>query len=151
MIKCIVAVFCCMIAITIKAQEIPHEKCPDNATQEEINYCVARDFKLAEHVLDSVYNVVRTDLSYEHEEGTADYSTPDASIRNALLQSQRSWLKYRDDCSKLVKTFFEGGSMSNAQAWTFKTKLTLDRIRELKFLQKYKYGKAWPKAEWEIK
>ncbi len=112
-------------------------------TQEEVNYCVVRNYKIAEHVLDSLYHsVMSIDFS--------DPSEPDTAAKKALIQSQKSWLKYRDDVSELVRTFSDGGSMANAEAWKYRTKLILDRIRELEFFRKYYYGKTWIKIDWKI-
>ena len=151
MFKSVAIISLFVFVVTAKAQEIHHEKCPDNATQEEINYRVVRNYKIAEHALDSVYSAVLKDVSYEHEWGSSDTSEPDPNVRRALKRSQKEWLKYRDDESALVRTFFEGGSIADAVAWTYRTELTLDRIRELKLLQEFRYTKAVPKPDWEIR
>lgn len=148
--KMMVLIFSCLTTVSVKAQEIHHEKCSENSTQEETNLCVVRNYEIAEHALDSVYSAVLKDISYEHEYGSSDTSEPDLNVRRALILSQKTWLKFRDAETALVKTFFEGGSMAGAVAWKYKTQLTLDRIRELGLLRKFRYSQAVPEPNWRI-
>lgn len=114
-----------------KAQQIHHYMCSDNTTQEEMNICVAKNFKIAQQVLDSVYQDALNRLSYRTFEGKTD---TDFVSRKALIHSQDAWLKYRDYVTNLILDQYDNGSAGGAVAWTYKTKLTLDRIRELTFL-----------------
>lgn len=151
MLKSLVIIALLFFSATVNAQEIHHEQCNDNATQMEINVCVARNYEIADHTLDSVYTAVLKDISYVHEYGSSDTSRPDTDARMALIESQKTWMKFRDAETELVNTFFEGGSEAGAVARKYRTELTLDRIRELKRLQEIRYGRAVPKPDWTLK
>jgi uncharacterized protein YecT (DUF1311 family) len=146
----LIAILGCFLSITVESQEIFHQQCSELATQKEIDCCVVNNYKIVERMLDSIYNAILFDLSYIHEEGVIDRSEPAPNIKNAIIKSQRSWVKYRNDVSEVIGKLLEGGSIANAWIWTYKTKLSLDRIRELKFLQKFNYGKVSIEPDWKI-
>jgi uncharacterized protein YecT (DUF1311 family) len=112
--------------------------------------CVVTNFELADQKLDSVFRIVLEDLSYLHAENDSDTSEALPAVRNAMMRSQESWLKYRDDFAATIGRLLEGGSASNAEAWKVRTALTLDRIRELKTLQKFSYGRGQFVPNWAI-
>lgn len=124
----------------LRAQELKHENCDSAETQDEINWCVGNNYRIAEGVMDSVYDAFLAHVGYLRDSGVPDTTDPIIGARRALVQSQKAWLDYRENATKLIKSYFGTGSMANAEAWTYKTKLTLDRIRELELLQSFWNG-----------
>jgi len=132
------------------AQAIPHEDCTKSGSQTDINWCVVRNFKIADHILDSVYHLVLFDLSYEHGPDSMDTSLPDTLTKRSIIRSQQAWLKYRDEDSRVILAFYSTGSAANAESWVYKTKLTMDRINELLLLREYSYGREYYNIGWSI-
>lgn len=144
--KLIVLCLTAFMATVAYGQEIPHERCPQNATQEWIDVCVLKNYKIAQAVLDSVYQDALNRISDFTFEGKVDTFF---AARKALIQSQRAWLKYRNACTNLIIGLYLSGSDAHAVAWTYKTKLTLDRIRELTF---FAHSQAlFSKPDWRWK
>ena len=143
--KLIVLCLTAFMATVAYGQEIGHERCPENATQEEIDLCVVRNFKIAQEVLDSVYQCALNQMSHFTLDGRVDTLS---AARKALIQSQRAWLEYRNACANLILGMYLSGSSAYAVAWTYKTKLTLDRIRELTFFLHNRALYAKPDWRW---
>ena len=139
---------CFFLVLSGKAQEITHENCEGDGsksvTQEEINHCIVGNYKIAEHILDSVYHDALNHISYyTHKGGTDTFFT----VRKAFIKSQQSWVKYRNDATEVIRARYENGSAANEVAWIYKTKMTLERIKELKFQA---YNKtALAKPDWK--
>jgi len=133
-----------------RGQVVHHLDCGQKQTQREINTCAMQNFVAADGLLDSLYKSMVAEFSYARPEGSSDTTAPTPYLREALVQSQHSWYKYREDAGALISTSFDGGSAANAQACEYMTLMTLDRIRALKNLRNYLYGKQALSVDWDI-
>ena len=110
----------------MNAQELNFENCDTLDTQYAIHMCASKNFAKADSQLNVVYKNILSQL--------------EPVEKKALVKSQKSWLKYRNDSEDFIGTFSEGGSMQTTQILLYSTKLTLERTKELRFILKYKYG-----------
>ena len=153
MLKTLFILLSLVVAVGARAQELKHENCNTAGTQEEINWCVGNNYRIAEAVLDSVYRAFVAEVGYRLQNGLPDTTEPIIGAKKALIQSQKAWLEYRDHAASLIEAFFGHGSIGDAEAWTYKTKLTLDGIRELELLKSFWNGTK-PNAinpDWRVK
>ncbi|MES0812530.1 lysozyme inhibitor LprI family protein [Roseibium sp. SCPC15] len=110
------------------AQKAPD--CSNVATQMEITQCTYQEWQAADAELNTVYKsamanmrTLDSDLS-EHLKGAA----------NALQEAQRAWLPYRDKACQSYGFLARGGTMEPMLVNICLTKLTQQRVKELKEL-----------------
>ena len=122
-----------MIAPLILASAEPQWNCANPMAQQEMNYCAAQDFRVADAGLNAQWEKTAAAMKQRdadpdsRRDGRPGYFT-------TLLSAQRAWIKYRDGHCASEGYLFRGGSMEPLMVSTCKTKLTEDRTQQLKFL-----------------
>jgi uncharacterized protein YecT (DUF1311 family) len=94
--------------------------CNSVTTQIEMNECAKKDFDKADKELNEIYKK------------TMSLLTPES--RQSLISAQKKWIEYRDTSCKVYEKLYQGGSMMNMITLNSKTRLTNERIKELKIL-----------------
>ncbi len=99
--------------------------CKDPQDTMTMKLCAGRDFQKADQELNSAWAKYKTDAE------DSDKATDKHEYVDALLDSQRAWLAYRD--AECTWQGFEahGGSLENEIVATCMAKLTRDRIKQL--------------------
>ncbi|HZS48610.1 MAG TPA: lysozyme inhibitor LprI family protein [Blastocatellia bacterium] len=96
------------------------DPCDSATNQVEMNNCAEREFKAADAQLNKVYNQVMTKLEGEH--------------KTKLKEAELAWIKYRDtncDCETFLNL---GGTIYPLVYNGCLTRMTNNRIKELKDL-----------------
>lgn len=109
-------------------QAAPALNCADPQAQVEMNLCAGRAFERAD-----------ADLNREYREHVSRARAADAEPgrtgpgrHQALLESQRAWLRYRDtECERMTLQYW-GGSIAPLIHATCRTDLTRARIAQLR-------------------
>jgi uncharacterized protein YecT (DUF1311 family) len=92
------------------------DPCPGASTQEELNICAAKRFRMADDEMNRVYERIRLGLASDR--------------RVMLVQAQRVWMKYRDlDCQAEAK--FKRGSLAPTRQGFCLRDITEDRTKDL--------------------
>ncbi|MFC4256589.1 DUF1311 domain-containing protein [Altererythrobacter xixiisoli] len=117
--------------LMIAAAGSPSAACADPTTQADMNRCAGLDYEAADAELNRQWRI------------TNDYmKAADASSRGmrgrtyaaVLLDAQRAWLKYRDTHCVSAGYQARGGSMQPMLVSMCRTRLTQERIEQLKQL-----------------
>lgn len=94
--------------------------CSKATTQTEINTCSQNEYIAADKELNDIYRKVIGKLNTQQ--------------KFSLIQSQKKWIVFRDDYSKIYDLVYKGGSMATSAVVRCKTDVTRARITELKTL-----------------
>lgn len=94
--------------------------CSKASTQAEINTCSQSKLIKVDKELNNLYKAILVKL--------------DPQQKLTLIESQRKWISFRDEYSKLYKLIYSGGSLSTSAVLDCKTNQTKTRIIELKHL-----------------
>ena len=94
--------------------------CSKAATQPEIDACSLKEYNTADKELNDLYKKVTAKLN--------------AQQKLVLLQSQRKWISFRDEYSKIYGLVYEGGTVAPSAVLKSKTDITRARTQDLKFL-----------------
>ena len=94
--------------------------CSNAITQVEINNCAQKQFLIADKELNDIYKKVMPKL--------------DSKQKLVLIQSQRKWLAFREEYSKIYSLIYAGGSMSLSAVLKCKVEATRSRVDELRKL-----------------
>lgn len=115
---------------------VPEWNCDDPQVQQEMNWCAARDFAVADDRLNSQWKEVAA-LMNERDADFATYGS-DHDTREgffeSLLEAQRGWLRYRDAHCRVDGYTMRGGSMEPLLVNSCKARLTRMRTEELREL-----------------
>ena len=122
-----------LIAAAVAAQQQPD--CKDPVTQQDMNICSARDFRAADALMNREYEVVVARMKKMDQtlDRTID-SRP--GYYQALLDSQRAWLKFRDSYCVVEGYYVRGGSMEPMVVSSCYEELTKQRTEQLRNLDK---------------
>jgi len=101
-------------------------------SQLELNNNAKLKFEKKDQELKNTYNAIIALLRKRESDDT----TEERIEERIFVQTQEKWLEYRDACSDAYAKFYEGGSMSDLVIYDCKTRLTIDRLKELKLFQK---------------
>ena len=109
--------------------------CDDPIMQQEMNWCAARDFEVADERLNAQWPITAAAMK-ARDAAFADYAGNDTreGYFESLLESQRGWLRYRDAHCRVEGYYARGGSLEPLLISTCKARLTrmrTDQLREL--------------------
>lgn len=111
----------------------PEWNCDDPQFQQEMNWCAAQEFRVADEALNLQWSMT----SAEMKRRDAAWSEGDDGRPGhfaTLLEAQRAWLAYRDAHCRSEAYAFRGGSMEPLMDATCKTAMTQKRTEELQAL-----------------
>lgn len=117
------------------AQEPAECRNPGSHSQSQMNHCAAARYELADKELNRVYRLVRNGaraLDREYAEMGPNYT----GAENALIQSQRGWIAYRDGTCTLAGFEARGGTMEPLLVSGCMRQLTELRTNELRRMLK---------------
>lgn len=119
-----------MTAATSPALAAEPLDCTEAMSTVEMNNCAGAEFEKADKELNEVYARALKDIP---EMATDDPLFDAKAWENALRQSQRAWLAFRDaECEEHVAMFWSGGSGATVDIIGCKTEKTEARTKELK-------------------
>lgn len=108
----------------------PQINCADPYTQYEMNYCAQKAYEYADEDLNSDYQQARAAMIEIDE-----YLQPELfGAKQALLDAQRAWIKYRDLACSAERFIVRGGSMEGLIMGNCLERLTRQRSEDLRFI-----------------
>ncbi len=114
-------------------QPNPDWNCDDPIRQQEMNWCAAREYAVADAALNVQWGITSQTMK-RRDESQKRYD-PDGDGRpgyfQTLLEAQRAWIEYRDAHCRSDGYYARGGSMEPLLVSTCKTALTKERTRQL--------------------
>ncbi|MEM9502201.1 MAG: lysozyme inhibitor LprI family protein [Pseudomonadota bacterium] len=114
----------------------PDWDCQDPQAQQEMNWCAAQDYAVADDALNAQWTV--TAAKMKARDASTAGSLPDWDERpgwfDSLLEAQRAWITYRDAHCRADGYSARGGSLEPLLVSTCKTALTEARTKELRSL-----------------
>jgi uncharacterized protein YecT (DUF1311 family) len=127
-----------ILSLLVQSSEPPNPgwNCDNPQLQQEMNWCAARDFEIADDRLNSLWKEVAALMKARDADFAtygADYDTREGFFES-LLNAQRGWLRYRDAHCALEGYEFRGGSMEALLVNSCKARLTRIRTEELRQL-----------------
>jgi uncharacterized protein YecT (DUF1311 family) len=110
--------------------------CKDPQFQQEMNWCAGQDYEAADQVMNTQWRATREAMKARDTEFAAGSNTSDSQPGwfASLLESQRSWLRYRDAQCRVDGYQARGGSLESFLVSSCKARLTRARSEELKAL-----------------
>lgn len=121
-----------LLPILLLAAE-PQWNCENPGPQQEMNYCAHVEYEKADAALNAQWE--KTAAWMKELDASAlviDDGRP--GYFDALLEAQRTWLKFRDAHCRSEGYLFRGGSMEPLMVSTCKTHLTKQRTEQLREL-----------------
>ncbi|WP_296718674.1 lysozyme inhibitor LprI family protein [Erythrobacter sp.] len=114
---------------------VPGWNCDDPQVQQEMNWCAARDFEVADERLNSQWKETAAAMK-ARDASFVEYAGDDTreGYFESLLEAQRAWLRYRDAHCRLEGYYARGGSLEPLLVSTCKARLTRMRTDELREL-----------------
>ncbi|MEQ5786897.1 DUF1311 domain-containing protein [Erythrobacter sp. NFXS35] len=114
---------------------VPSWNCEDPQVQQEMNWCAARDFEVADERLNAQWKETAAAMK-ARDESFVEYAGDDTreGYFESLLEAQRAWLRYRDAHCRLEGYYARGGSLEPLLVSTCKARLTRMRTDELREL-----------------
>ncbi|MDJ0977362.1 MAG: lysozyme inhibitor LprI family protein [Erythrobacter sp.] len=107
--------------------------CEDPTSQQEMNWCAAREYEAADQALNEQWSIVRAKM--KARDASFEKYQPDGDGRpghfESLLEAQRAWLTYRDAHCRVDGYSVRGGSLEPMLVAQCKTSLTKARTQEL--------------------
>lgn len=126
-----------VLAILTQSAEppVPGWNCNDPIAQQEMNWCAARDFEVADERLNAQW-VITTEVIKRRDAEWAEVGSNDTrpDYTRSLLEAQRAWLRYRDAHCRVDGYIARGGTLEPLLVSTCKARLTRMRTEELKAL-----------------
>lgn len=110
----------------------PDWNCDDPMVQQEMNWCAARDFEVADERLNAQWKITAAEMK-ARDASFVDYGGNDTreGYFESLLEAQRGWLRYRDAQCRVEGYYARGGSLEPLLVSTCKARLTRMRTDEL--------------------
>ncbi len=109
------------------------DECHDPQTQQDMNYCAARDFASADAALNEQWAITVAAMRELDREIDRQYDDQPGHY-DTLLEAQRAWLRYRDAQCRSEGFYARGGSMQpmlEAFCRTYMTELRTQQLRDL--------------------
>ncbi len=106
--------------------------CSDPQTQMDMNFCAGEAYKAADKTLNTTYQAAMKAMKDIDSYLPADQK----GAADALLAAQRAWIPFRDKACIAEGYMVEGGSMQPMIEAECQTRLTKERIADLKILIK---------------
>ena len=120
-----IATLICVLSAGAHAQDAPN--CADPQDQATMTQCAGLDFEAADGELNAAWGEIKA-AAVENDGAVGDGSH---DYENALLGSQRAWLKFRDEECFWQGFAAHGGSMEPMLVSMCAAKLTRERIKQL--------------------
>lgn len=115
----------------------PDWNCDDPQAQQEMNWCAARDFAIADYALNTQWAETTAAMKARDERREAG-AFPETDKRpgyfDTLLEAQRAWIAFRDAHCRSEGYYARGGSLEPLLVSTCKTALTNVRTEQLRLL-----------------
>jgi uncharacterized protein YecT (DUF1311 family) len=112
----------------------PEPDCKEPVTQLDMNRCSYLDYQAADAELNRVWGDVSAVMKKWDKDMNGTYRDGRAGYFTVLLESQRAWLKYRDQQCTLAGYEVRGGSMEPLVVNTCRATMTEARTKELQQL-----------------
>ncbi|PWG77908.1 lysozyme inhibitor LprI family protein [Pararcticibacter amylolyticus] len=112
----------CILTLCVSSSVYSQNRvdCANAKTQSEINACTQIEYQKVDKELNTLYKKIIPKLN--------------ESQKATLVQSQKRWIAFRDDYSRIYSLIYKGGTMATAAVIKCKTETTRARIIELKQL-----------------
>lgn len=117
-------------ATTLVTAQGKAANCAEPETDEQGTECATADFDKATKELNAVYEKLMATKTEQDKEAAAENS-PYGSQVDALKNSQRAWIAFRDAQCALVGLQFAGGTIQSTMETSCHADLTKARIAEL--------------------
>jgi uncharacterized protein YecT (DUF1311 family) len=124
-----------VLALLTQAAEppVPGWNCDDPQVQQEMNWCAARDYEVADERLNAQW-AITTEVMKRRDAEWAETGSSDTRYYRSLLEAQRGWLRYRDAHCRVDGYIARGGTLEPLLVSTCKARLTRMRTDELREL-----------------
>jgi uncharacterized protein YecT (DUF1311 family) len=116
-------VFLALLAVPAIAEDAPD--CKDPKDQMTMTFCAGKDFQKADQKLNEAW------VKFKADAEDSDKDTGKHEYVDALLESQRAWIGFRDAECTWQGFAAHGGSAENDIIQMCMAKLTKDRLRQL--------------------
>ena len=114
---------------------VPEWNCEDPQVQQEMNWCAARDFEMADERLNAQWEETAAVMKARDADWATLGSADDRpGFFDSLLEAQRGWLRYRDAHCRVDGYTARGGTLEPMLVATCKARLTRMRTEELREL-----------------
>src|SRR5947209_5146986 len=119
-------------ALVIAAAPVP-PNCAEALSQLEMNACAGHDLEFADAAMNRAWKLL---LPLMKKRDSDDVPAVDGrpTYTAALLDAQRTWLRYRDAHCQSYAYFARGGSMEPMQLYGCEAQLTNERTKQLREL-----------------
>lgn len=107
----------------------------DQGIQSEMNICAFNDFLEADRALNAQWKSAAA-MMKQRDKNSARHNDERLGYFDALLESQRNWLKFRDSQCQVEGYYVRGGSMEPMVVSGCRTRLTTERTKQLANLAK---------------
>lgn len=115
------------LAAVLAAGPAAAQNCEDPQDQRTMNHCASERLQVADGELNAAYNKARAYMRELDSASTAGMKGAAIALRDA----QRAWIVFRDKACASDGFRFRGGTMEPLVVATCKTRLTLQRTKEL--------------------
>lgn len=114
---------------------VPDWNCHDPIAQQEMNWCAARDYEVADERLNAQW-AITIEVMKRRDAEWAEVGSNDTRLgyTRSLLEAQRAWLRYREAHCRVDGYIARGGTLEPLLVSTCKARLTQMRTEELKAL-----------------
>ena len=130
-----IATFILPLMLQTTQPPVPDWSCDDPQVQQEMNWCAARDFEVADERLNAQWKITAAEMK-ARDASFVEYGGNDTreGYFESLLEAQRGWLRYRDAHCRVEGYYARGGSLEPLLVSTCKARLTRMRTEELREL-----------------
>lgn len=136
MLKSVLPFLLCGCVLLVEGPAVgedePQIDCENAMTQRDMNVCAHKDYEEADAALNAQW-VLTKEAAKDWDEGFKTLNMI-ARSEEALLASQRAWLKYRDTQCDVEELGVQGGSMAPMVYSSCMAEMTRERTEELKSL-----------------
>lgn len=115
------------------ASSPPEVNCTDPQTQSAMNICAAQDYARADVVLNTRWEEISHEMR-ERDKGIDREHDKRPGYYETLLTAQRAWINFRDSHCASEGMTVRGGSMEPLIISTCKSKMTLERVMQLRLM-----------------
>jgi uncharacterized protein YecT (DUF1311 family) len=120
----------CLPTLSVGAQRGVITDCA--GSQMEIDACVQRKWKAADHLLNEIYGIVMKELSAGPDTDNPQDLLVNGEIHRTLTEAERHWVKFRDSQCVLESTLIGTGTAAPAVGAECLLGLTQERVRFLR-------------------
>ena len=108
--------------------------CKKAVTQTELNFCAKYTYENAQKNLDELYTKLLKIIKERQNDFANKNDLTGKKFVDDFINSQEQWKKYRKSFVGFYSSIYQGGSMQPMIYFNIKTKITKERISELKDL-----------------